>query len=67
MNEYGDIHKVMEVLRETLPTGVPLPSHMTVRRLAAGGEVGTYRVGRNIYFNLDDVRSWVSLGFRRKD
>lgn len=65
--EYGDIRQVMEVLREALPTGVPLPSHMTIRRVATDGGIGTYRTGRNVYFNLDDVRSWVSLGFRRKD
>jgi hypothetical protein len=64
---YGDIPKVMEVLRDVLPSGVPLPSAMTIRRVGAAGEIGTYRFGRNIYFDLDDVRTWASRGFRRKD
>ena len=63
---YGDINTVMELLRDIMPTGVPLPSHMTVRRVAAKGHIGTYQFGRNVYFNLDDVRTWASRGFRPK-
>lgn len=32
---------------------------VTIRRYAARGELTAYRVGRELRFTLDDVRSWL--------
>ena len=63
---YGDLNQVMATLREVLPSGVPPPCGMTLRRVADEGQIGIYRRGRRIYFNLDDVRQWALAGFRRR-
>ena len=59
---YGTVVEALEVLSVTLPRGVPLPNHMTIRRAAARGEIMTYQLGRSVYFDLDSVRAWAGVG-----
>jgi hypothetical protein len=65
MADYGDMKQVMDILREALPSGVPPPCGMTLRRMADQGEIGSYWRGRRIFFNLDDVQAWADSGFER--
>lgn len=58
---YGTVVEALEVLSQILPRGVPLPSPMTLRRAGARGEIATYQLGRNVYFDLDSVRSWAKV------